>query len=263
MTAWNPDLYMQFGNERTQPAIDLISRINLTNPKRIVDCGCGSGNSTAVLRRRWPQAQIIGMDSSPEMLTEAKNSTPNQEWLLDDIKSWRPSSQVDLIFSNAALHWIPDHAELISRLFGQVASGGALAFQIPSVTQSILHSLIHDTANHPEWQDRMIAAKAVLTSETAAFYYDVLGSKASSIDIWETEYFHVMADHDKVIDWLTSTRLRPFLDCLKTRAEQRKFLSNLHERLLLAFPQQKNGKILFPFRRLFLIAYLRARPEIT
>ena len=132
MPAWDANLYLKFANERTQPAIDLVSRINLANPQRIIDVGCGPGNSTAILRQRWPGAAVAGLDSSPEMIAAARLANPEQEWILADAGAWQADAPYDLVFSNATLQWLPDHERIVRRLFDQVAAGGALAFQIPS-----------------------------------------------------------------------------------------------------------------------------------
>src|SRR5262249_15870051 len=134
MSSWDAAHYLKFGDERTRPAADLVARINLENPAQIVDLGCGPGNSTQILRGRWPQARVVGVDNSPEMLEAAATSFPDQEWLLADIASWQPAQVFDLVFSNATLQWLPDHRTLVRRLLSAVALNGAFAFQIPSGT---------------------------------------------------------------------------------------------------------------------------------
>ena len=255
MTAWNTGLYLQFCNERTQPAIDLIARMNIADPKNMIDLGCGPGNSTEMLKLRWPSATVAGLDSSPEMIASAKQRYPEQKWLLGDLATWCDGAFYDVVFSNAALHWIPDHAGLVPRLMSQVAPGGALAFQIPTSSKSALQPIILNAANEPEWRGQMAGADTVMTSESPAFYYDVLAGRASSVDIWETEYCHVMPDHAAILNWISSTRLRPFLDRLDSPAQQTRFTALITEGLHATYPVQRNGKVLFPFRRLFVIAY--------
>jgi trans-aconitate 2-methyltransferase len=255
MTDWNANLYLQFGNERTQPAIDLAARIMLEHPHNIVDIGCGPGNSAAVLRRRWPEAVVLGVDSSPEMILAARKDYPAQEWIQADAASWQATVGCDLIFSNAALQWIPRHDHLLKRLFSFIVPGGALAFQIPTHDYSVLHKLILEVASEKEWAHLMLGAKQVFTIESPYFYYDVLSAMTVKLDIWETEYFHEMANTQAIISWISGTGLRPFLQALEKDKQRQRFIKMLGERVDKAYQPQANGKVLFPFRRLFVIAY--------
>src|SRR5215469_4743659 len=139
MPEWDANLYLRFGNERTQPVYDLVHRVELQNPRRIVDLGCGPGNSTGVLRRRWPDSHITGLDNSPAMIAKARASYPHENWVVGDAATWQDDQPFDLLFSNAMLHWIPDHPSVCRRLFSLVASGGALAVQIPAHYDSPMH----------------------------------------------------------------------------------------------------------------------------
>lgn len=255
MAAWNPSEYLRFGDERTRPSQDLVSRIRVDDPATIVDLGCGPGNSTQVLRRRWPNSCVLGVDSSPDMIAAAREAHPDQEWVLGDIESWTGEAPIDVVFSNAALQWVPGHAELVRRLFAQVAPGGALAFQIPSVAYSDLRAIIHEIAENAAWASRMSAARNALTMEEPPVYYDALAPLARSIDMWETEYYHVMASPATIVAWITSTGLRPFLDALDTEGERDHFLAALNARVAEAYVRRSDGRVLFPFRRVFLIAY--------
>lgn len=170
MSDWNVNLYRQFGKERTQPAVDLIARIDITSPGRIVDLGCGPGNSTECLRRRWPAAIVTGLDSSFEMISACRQDYPDQEWLLADAADWQPPSACDIVFSNAALQWIPQHERLLTRLFDYVAPGGALAFQIPARIYAPLQQLISEVANEGEWAHLMHGPKNAFTIESPAYY---------------------------------------------------------------------------------------------
>lgn len=252
---WNAKSYMQFGDERTQPAIDLAAKILIAKPHKIMDIGCGPGNSTQVLRQRWPAATVSGLDSSPEMINAARRGYPGQEWILADAATWQPSAACDIIFSNAAFQWIPQHDLLLNRLFGHVASGGALAFQIPSHIYSLLHQFIIEIANENEWAHLMQGAKTVFTMESPSFYYDALVGNAVKLDIWETEYFHVMENTQAIISWIASTGLRPFLNALETENQRQRFIKMLRERVDKTYTSQSDGKVLFPFRRLFVVAY--------
>jgi trans-aconitate 2-methyltransferase len=255
MTPWNPGQYLQFGNERTQPSIDLVRRIAIESPSSIVDLGCGAGNSTAVLNQRWPGARLVGVDSSVEMIEAARAEHPDWEWILSDIGTWRPAQPFDLVFSNAALQWIPDHAGLIPRLLGYVASGGALAFQIPSAEYALVRLLIHEVARDPRWATRMTAPLAGLTMEPPRFYYDRLSPVSRRIDLWETEYLHVLDSHGAILDWMSSTGLRPFLQALDSEAERQQFVEMLRRRVRESYEVRPDGKVLFPFRRTFVVAY--------
>lgn len=254
--SWSPDHYLRYGDERTRLAIDLVSRIEVEAPRSLVDLGCGPGNSTAVLRRRWPQARATGVDNSPEMVEAARAADPAVEWLLADIATWEPDGVFDVVFSNAALQWVPDHAAVVRRLLGWVAPEGALAFQIPSAEYAVVRRLIHEVAADPKWAERMTAPLGALTMETPAFYYAYLAPHARSLDIWETEYLHVMPSHDAVVDWISSTGLRPFLQALATDAERGEFVGRLRERVRESYEAHCDGSVLFPFRRLFVVAYV-------
>jgi trans-aconitate 2-methyltransferase len=255
MTSWNPSSYLQFGDERTRPAIDLVTRIALDSPRTAIDLGCGPGNSTQLLRQRWPQSRVIGLDSSAEMIESASQSYPDQEWVLGSLQEWRADVPQDLVFSNAALQWVPGHAELTRRLFAQAASGGALAFQIPSAKYSVVRSIIHDVAGDPTWAAQMGPALSALTMEAPHVYYDALATQADSVDIWETEYFHVMESPADIVEWISSTGLRPFLETLDSDAEKQRFVAMLTERVEDEFERRADGRVLFPFRRTFVIAY--------
>ncbi len=255
MSAWNADHYLKFGAERTRPAWDLVERIQVDRPQRIVDIGCGPGNSTQVLMARWPDAHVVGIDNSAEMITAAREKYPDQQWALADAATWVPDEPFDIVFSNAAIQWLPNHAELVSRLFTHVADGGALAFQIPSYSRMPVRNHIHEISEDPAWSDRLEAARSMLTMKLPTFYYDVLAPHASKMDVWETEYFHVLKDADAIIDWIASTGLRPFLDALASQPERERFVDLLRERVDESYPIRSDGNVLFPFKRLFVIAY--------
>jgi trans-aconitate 2-methyltransferase len=255
MTSWNPNSYLKFGDERTRPAVDLVSRVALDSPQTVIDLGCGPGNSTQVVRQRWPHAQVIGLDSSSEMIASAAESYPDQRWVLGGLQEWHADVRQDLVFSNAALQWVPEHIALTQRLFSQVAEGGALAFQIPSAEYSPVRSFIEDIAGDPAWASRMDAALSALTMEAPGVYYDALATHADSIDIWETEYHHVMESPTAIVEWISSTGLRPFLGALDSDAEKQRFVAMLTERVEAGFDRRADGRVLFPFRRTFVIAY--------
>jgi trans-aconitate 2-methyltransferase len=255
MPQWDADVYLQFANERTQPSIDLIQRIQLGDPRRIIDLGCGPGNSTEALRRRWPNAAIIGLDNSVEMIAKAQASYPQGTWIAADARSWRADEPFDLVFSNALLHWLPDHAQLCPHLLEQVAPGGALAAQLPAHFDSPLHREILAVSRDPAWDQRMEAARTAITREPPTLYYDALQSVASRLDLWETTYYHVVAGPEAVLEWFRGTGLRPFLEALEPDEERAHFERMLLDRYTASYSRRPSGKVLFPFRRLFFIAY--------
>ena len=231
----------------------ILERLN--GSETILDLGCGPGNSTAVLKLRWPSAHVVGLDSSPAMIEVASRTYPNDEWVLGDIASWRPQSRFDLVFSNAALQWMPHHAALVRRLFDQVAVDGALAFQIPSDRYALVRDLIDEVADDPVWRERMAGPRSSLTMHSPAFYYDVLAGSATRLDIWETEYHHVLESPEAIVEWMSSTGLRPFLGALDSEEERELFVAKLTEKVVEGYSRRVDGKVLFPFRRLFVIAY--------
>jgi trans-aconitate 2-methyltransferase len=255
MAAWDPSTYLRFADERTRPAADLAARIAVDSPAMVVDLGCGPGNSTEVLRRRWPGAVVLGLDSSAEMIAAARAARPEGPWLHASIDDWRPATRYDVVFANATLHWLPDHGPLVTRLFGWVAAGGALAFQIPSADHPPVRRFVHEIAREGPWAARMAAPLAALTMEPPAFYYDHLCARARALDIWETEYVHVLESSDGIIDWIAATGLRPFLEVLSRPEEVDAFVARLRERVVAAYPTRPDGRVLFPFKRTFVIAY--------
>jgi trans-aconitate 2-methyltransferase len=249
---WNTALYLRFERERTQPSRDLLARITLDEPHEIVDLGCGPGNSTAVLRARWPSAKIVGIDHSPAMLEQAKKSDPQTEWRCQDIGSWRSPGQVDLIFANASLHWLPDHASLLRSLMEQLRPGGILAFQVPALYDQPATDAIRDVSALESW--KIYSPKSSPNAHPPPVYHDYLASQAESIDLWETIYHHQLPDHEAIIDWYRSTGLRPYLQGLPDTEAREEFQRQLLERFRVLFPRRANGAVLLPFRRLFVVA---------
>jgi trans-aconitate 2-methyltransferase len=255
MPHWDAGLYLKFASERTQPSIDLIQRIRLDHPRHIMDLGCGPGNSTEALRRRWPEATVIGLDCSGEMIAAAKQAYPNGIWETGDASSWTADEPFDLVFANALLQWLPDHARVCRHLLDQVAPGGALAIQTPAHHDSPLHREIVEVSKDPAWNSRMDAARTAQTHHPPGFYYDLLQPKAARVDLWETTYYHVLAGPEAILEWFRGTGLRPFLEALSSNEEPRRFEVMLLERYTASYPRRPGGQVLFPFRRLFFVAY--------
>lgn len=255
MPTWDANLYLKFAKERSQPSLDLIARIGLSTPNRIIDLGCGPGNSTAMLRQRWHDAEIIGLDSSPEMITAASKAYPNEKWILADVASWSANIPFDIVFSNAALQWLPSHKSLFPHLLSQVATGGVLAVQIPAHYQSPLHQVTLDASKNRLWSHLMDLPRNALTKEEPSFYYEALQPFASQIEIWGTEYYHILDSPQAILEWFKGTGLRPFLEALQSEEQKHDFEQMILDGLTRAYPQQSNGQVLFPFRRLFIIAH--------
>ncbi len=256
MPTWDPALYLKYAGERTRPASDLIAHVVLDAPARIVDLGCGPGNSTELLRRRWPDAAITGVDTSAEMLSAAERRLPGVRWVEADLARWVPDAPPDLIFANASLHWVRDHVHLLPRLLAQLAGGGVLAFQVPSHRVSPLHRELRRIARLPEWRQALRAADRAMTAGTPAFYYDVLRPHVATLDIWETEYEHVLRDVAAIVEWMRGTGLRPYLEALDSDEQRRKFEAELLSALPARYPPRVDGAVLFPFRRVFVVAVM-------
>jgi trans-aconitate 2-methyltransferase len=259
MAAWNAARYLRFEDERTRPCRDLAARIEVSGSRRVIDLGCGPGNSTAVLAERWPEADLTGLDSSPEMLSTARTGAPAVRWMAGDIAQWaeEDAERFDVVFSNAALQWVPDHAALLPRLLGRVSPGGALGMQIPAYSRQPAQRLIREMAASAQWRARFTAPPRDWRAETPEFYYDVLAPVVSRLDIWETEYLHVLEGPEAVVEWYRGTGLRPFLSALASEEDRTNFLSEYLEGLKPYYPRRADGRVLLPFRRLFAVAYAR------
>jgi trans-aconitate 2-methyltransferase len=253
MHGWDAGQYLRFSDERTLPARDLAARIDLPPARRIVDLGCGPGNSTAVLRERWPDAAITGLDSSAELLETARHDHPGIAFITGDIAEWAPAEPYDLVFSNAALQWVPDHERLLPRLMAAAAPAGALAVQMPRNHDFATHALMRQVAAEGPWRDRLAGARDPSPVKPPEFYYDCLSGRSRSVVMWETNYIQVMDGIDAIIAWLSGTGLRPFLARLDA-AEQGAFLDRYAALLAEAFPARPDGKVLLPYPRLFFIA---------
>ena len=250
--SWDPDVYMKFANERTRPAMELLARVPIVAPKLVIDLGCGPGNSTALLAARWPHAAIEGLESSPEMLAKAKASNAQVTWTLGEVEDWSPETPYDVVFSNATLHWIADHRALLPQLMSHVADGGTLAFQVPRNFDAPSHVLMREVANAGPWAAKLANARQVNVLSPDA-YFDILAPRTRSLDIWETSYLHVLEGEDPVLTWVSGTGLRPFVQPLDAQ-EREQFLAEYSARLREAYPRRADGKTLFPFQRLFVVA---------
>ena len=261
-TRWDPGQYHRFTDHRLRPALDLLARVPTADASLVCDLGCGSGNVTRVIARRFTGAHVAGIDISSEMLAKAADTPSRIEWVRADIARWEPERAPDVVYSNAALHWVDDHASLFPRLFGYLAPGGHLAVQMPLSYSMPSHVLIRETlangaVNGSSLGDEALAAavgrKWVLD---AGEYHDMLAPEATSLDIWETEYLQRLEGDDPVLEWVKATGLRPILNGLEV-AELERFLEVYRERLRRAYPCRAGGHVLYPFRRLFVVATRR------
>lgn len=255
MSDWSPALYQRFAGERERPIFDLVARIPLERPGRIVDLGCGAGASTAVVARRWPDARILGLDSSPAMLTEARKALPCHRFDQGDVGNWQAETPFDLVFSNAALQWIEGHRQLFPRLMAAVAPGGVLAVQMPRNFDAPSHRLMAETAMEARWRERLAPVAASRKDPVGApeFYARLLAPLADPLEIWETTYLFRLPSDNPVVDWTRATGLRPYLDALE-EPERSAFLADYGRRIAAAYPKEPDGRTLFPFRRLFIVA---------
>ncbi len=251
MAAWDDAQYLKFGDERTRAARELLARVPLGRAERVVDLGCGPGNSTALLRERWPAVRISGVDNSPEMLARARQDHPDITWICADAASYVPDAPPDLLFANAVFHWVPDHGALFPSLIDRLPEGGVLAVQMPHSFEEPSHRLMRETraAIAP---GRPPAGAAGHVAD-AGFYYDLLAPRARAVDIWRTTYQHVMADAGAIVEWVKGTGLRPYLDDLDAPTRGR-FLERYQQGIEAAYPVRADGKRLFPFPRLFIVA---------
>lgn len=255
---WSANQYVKFLNERTQPAVDLLSRVPATSPKRVVDLGCGPGNSTAVLAERYPNADLSGIDSSPDMIRKAKETLPGVAFDVADLQTYKPDGPIDVLFSNAVLQWIPagSRIQVIRQLLEHLAPGGSLAVQVPFNLSEPSHVAMKETAFAPNvpWEEKLKAANPVREEfPDPSELYDGLKHLCADLTIWKTTYYHTMDNHEGIVEWVKGTGLRPFLDPL-TESERKEYTEQYLARLRAAYPTQKDGKVVLPYPRLFVVA---------
>jgi trans-aconitate 2-methyltransferase len=251
--AWNPQQYLAFADHRLRPVFDLLARVPADDPKRVVDLGCGAGNATKILRQTWPGAAITGVDSSPEMLARARKEAPDIAWVEADIATWRPAQKLDVLFTNAALHWLDGHETLFPALAAQVNPGGYLAVQMPANFRAPSHSTIETVGRDPRWREALAPLIKAPPTKEPDFYYDLLRPITASLDIWHVEYLQVLKGDDAVAEFVKGSWLPQFLDALR-EPERSAFETEYRARLRAAYPKRADGATLFPFKRLFIVA---------
>lgn len=256
MADWNSSQYLKFKSERTLPSVDLISRIKLSaSPCKILDIGCGPGNSSAELKKAFPNAYVLGIDSSENMIDEARSSCRGIDFCLfnaeNDISEL--GRDFDLVFSNACIQWIPDHEVLLGNMLSCLKSGGMLAVQTPMNYDEPIHKIINETVGESRWKNRF-AHSRIFYNLTQEEYFDILSSLSKDLSLWSTTYFHVMNSHNDIMEWYKATGLKPWLDQLQDVNEHAEFENEVLEKVKKAYPVQKNGQIIFRFPRFFFTA---------
>lgn len=249
---WSPAIYLKFEDERTRPARDLLAQVPLTAARKIIDMGCGPGNSTELLVERFPDAEVIGLDSSPAMLAEARGRVPRARFGLADANDWVPEPDVDLVFANAIYQWLPEHRAALVRVLAALRPGGVLAVQMPDNLAEPTHRLMREVAAAGPWAAKLAdAGRQPLPPPLA--YYDALQPFAARVDIWHSIYNHVLADAAAIVEWVKSTGLRPFLDPLDQAGRAALLAAYLRE-IARAYPPASDGRVLLRFPRLFIVA---------
>ena len=251
---WDPEIYMRFADERTRPAVELLARIPEGAPSHVIDLGCGPGNSTELLLARFPQAEILGLDSSPDMLRQARERLPRCRFVETDIAAWTPPERTDLLFANAVFQWVPDHPRVMRKLVETLPAGGVLAAQMPDNTEEPALVLQRKVAAGGPWADDLrIKAAARGDLPAPETYYDLLGPGCSHIDIWHSIYNHALATPQAIVEWFKGSSLQPFLAVLDAGARER-FLAAYSEEIARAYKPRFDGKVLLRFPRLFIVA---------
>jgi trans-aconitate 2-methyltransferase len=251
---WDARQYLRFEDERTRPPRDLLAQVPLRAPRRVYDLGCGPGNSTELLIACYPQAEVIGLDSSPDMLRQARERLPGCGFEAADLAAWSPPPRTDLLFANAVMQWVPDHPAVLCRLLAALPEGGCLAVQMPDNTNEPALALMREVADAGPWA-RAVAAAAAARDDLPmpADYYDLLRPHCAHLDIWHAVYNHVMAGPQGIVEWFRGSALRPFLAPLSQDMGKR-FVAEYSARIARAYPARYDGKVLLRFPRLFIVA---------
>ena len=250
---WDPAQYLTFGGHRIRPALDLLSAVPMDAPARILDLGCGPGNVTQFLQGRWPDAKIVGLDSSAEMLEKARAAHPNMEWIEADLSEWTPDEPFNLLYSNAVLQWVKGHTNVFPDLLKWVKPGGYIAIQMPRNFMARSHTTVYETIRDGDWKDRLEPLIRDEPTNPPNFYYDLLTPLVQSLDLWETEYQQILDGENPVPEYVKGSWLKPFLDALE-EPEKSTFEAEYKKNVLVHYPPQSDSKTLFPFRRLFIVA---------
>lgn len=251
MANWDSEQYIKFERQRTQPSIDLISRIRELKPKNILDIGCGPGNSTYQLHKAFRTAKVTAVDNSENMLNKARRTYKDIEFIKCDVSNELDmiDGSFDLIFSNACIHWIPGQENLIKNIAAKLSDNGVLAVQIPLIQEAPFYKMLSELVLAPKWREKLSRVKNfynLLPEE----YYDVLSQLSSEFDIWQTTYYHIVDSFDGVIDWYKGSGLRPYLDALG-EMEQAEFQNDILRQIPAFYHEQKDGRVILKMPRLF------------
>jgi trans-aconitate 2-methyltransferase len=251
---WSATQYLKFEDERTRPSRDLLARVPLDSPRRAVDLGCGPGNSTQLLIERFPDADVIGVDASPDMLRQARERLPGGTFVAGDLSTWMPEPGTDLLFGNAVFHWVPDHPKVLARLLRALAPGGVLALQMPDNADEPSVMLMKKVAASGPWTALIAQAKAARHQQLRPEeYYDLLRPLCSRVDVWHTHYNHMIDSHAGVVEWFKGSGLRPLLAPLDA-AMRATFIAEYTDEIRRAYPLRCDGKVMLTFPRLFILA---------
>jgi trans-aconitate 2-methyltransferase len=254
MADWSAEQYLKFEDERTRPARDLLAQIPLADARKVVDIGCGPGNSTELLVRRWPQATVIGIDTSADMLRQARERLPGHSFIEANIAHWAPPEGTDVLFANAIFQWVPGHLKQLKRLLGALPTGGVLAVQMPDNLDEPTHVQMREVAHLEPWRKTLAEAARVRdTLPKPGVYYDALSPLCIRLEIWHTIYNHVLDDAVAIVEWVKGTGLRPFVDPLEP-AQRRQYLAEYTARVAASYLPQADGKVLLRFPRIFIVA---------
>lgn len=254
MSDWSARQYLKFEDDRTRPSRDLLAQVPFERATRVFDLGCGPGNSTELLIERFPEAEVIGLDASPDMLRQARERLPGCAFVQGDLTIWSPPERTDLLFGNAVFQWVPDHAAVLARLLTALPAGGALAVQMPDNTREPALAIMHEVAGRGPYAGHPALAHATRGDLlTVGEYYDLLRPLASRLDVWHIVYNHVMDGPEAIVEWFKGSALRPFVDALDDKARAA-FLADYTARIAAAYPPRHDGKVLLRFPRLFIVA---------
>jgi trans-aconitate 2-methyltransferase len=249
---WNPGAYLAFADHRGRPFVELLSRVGAEAPRRVVDLGCGPGNLTVTLAQRWSEAVVEAWDLSPQMVQAARERGVDAH--VGDVRAWTPQPDTDVVVSNAALHWIPEHAELLVRWAGQLAMGSWIAMQVPGNFDAPSHQAVRELARRDLWSKplRDVLFREGQVDEPSE-YAELLSDAGCTVDAWETTCIHELSGEHPVLEWITGTALTPVKSRL-TEPQWQRFREELIPMLDAAYPARPDGKTPFPFRRIFVVA---------
>lgn len=250
---WDPDIYLTFADLRSRPFYDLLARVGAERPRRVVDLGCGPGHLTKYLAQRWPTAVIEALDNSPEMVAAARER--GIAATTGDLRMWKPRPDTDVVVSNAALHWVPEHSDLMVRWTSQLTRGSWLGIQVPGNFETPSHAAVRALARREPYAKVMrdIPFRVGTVVQPPAYYADLLMDSGCKVDVWETTYLHQLTGVHPVLEWMTGTALVPVRERLDDKV-WRQFREELIPLLDDAYPPRPDGTTIFPYRRLFIVA---------